>query len=85
MIEALLSTAVALTAGVAAVTNRIHSRINRVHERINCMDNRIDNFEVKIVSNYVAKADFERALTKIDAGMNRLDEKLDRILMRSHD
>jgi hypothetical protein len=84
MIEALLSAAVALTAGVAAVTNRIHSRINRVHERINLVDQRIDNFEVKMISNFVAKADFERALTKIDAGMNRLDEKLDRILMR-HD
>ncbi|MFZ9617873.1 MAG: hypothetical protein ACO29Y_06145, partial [Holophagaceae bacterium] len=69
---------------VAAVTNRIHSRINRVHERINGMDQRIDTFEVKIVSNFVAKHDFERALTKIDMGMNRLDEKLDRILMR-HD
>jgi len=84
MIEALLSAAVALTAGVAAVTNRIHSRINRVHERINLVDQRIDNFEVKMISNFVANADFERALTKIDAGMNRLDEKLDRILMR-HD
>ena len=85
MTEAIISAVVALTAGIAAFTNRIHSRINRVHERINMMDQRFDNFEVKIVSNYVAKADFERALTKIDTGMNRLDEKLDRILMRGHD
>lgn len=84
MTEALVSAAVAVAAGIAAFTNRVHSRINRVHERINCMDQRIDNFEVKIVSNYVAKVDFERALNKIDTGMTRLDEKLDRILMRNN-
>jgi len=85
MTEGIISILVAAAAGVTAFVNRVHSRINRVHERINAMDQRIDNFEVKIVSNYVAKSDFEKALGKIDAGMHRLDEKLDRILMRHHD
>ena len=85
MTEIVVSGVVAVATGLAAFVNRIHSRINRAHERINAMDNRFDNFEVRMISTYVPKADLEKALNKIDAGMHRLDEKLDRILMRHHE
>ena len=83
MTELIVTAGVAVATGITAFINRIHSRINRVHERINAMDNRFDNFEVRMISTYVPKADFEKALNKIDNGMHRLDEKLDRILMRN--
>ena len=82
MTELIVTAGVAIATGVTAFVNRIHSRINRVHERINVMDNRIDNFEVRMISTYVPKTDFDKALGKIEDGMHRLDSKLDRILMR---
>jgi len=84
MTEIFVTAGLAVATGITAFVNRIHSRINRVHERINVMDNRIDNFEVRMISTYVPKTDFDKALGKIEDGMHRLDSKLDRILMR-HD
>ncbi len=83
MTEAIISAAVAAIAGFAALTNRIHQRINRVHDRVTEMDRRIDNFELRVVSSYVQKTDLAQIIDKMEAHMDRMEEKLDRIIMRN--
>ena len=82
MTEAIVSAGVAAIAGFAALTNRIHSRINRVHDRVTEMDRRIDNFELRVVSSYVQKSELQAALDKMEGHMCRMEEKLDRLIMR---
>tara|TARA_A200000159_G_scaffold39954_1_gene36522 strand:+ start:1680 stop:1934 length:255 start_codon:yes stop_codon:yes gene_type:complete len=83
MTEALVSATVAAIAGVAALTNRIHNRINSLHNRISEMDRRIDNFELRVASSYVSKTDLTAVLDKMEDHMTRMEEKLDRIIMRN--
>jgi uncharacterized coiled-coil protein SlyX len=83
MTEAIVSAALAAVAGVAALTNRIHNRINSVHNRISEMDRRIDGFELRVASSYVQKTDLTAVLDKMEDHMNRMEEKLDRIIMRN--
>lgn len=82
--EALVSAVVALVAGITAITNRLHGRINGVHNRVTEMDRRIDTFELRVVSSYVQKSDLTAALGKMENHMIRMEEKLDKIIMR-HD
>lgn len=46
------------------------------------MDRRVDNFELRVVSSYVQKTDLAQIVDKMEAHMDRMEEKLDRIIMR---
>ena len=75
MIEAGISVAIALVAGMAALTNRLHTRI---HE----LDGRIDRLELNVVSTYVTKDDFESNMDKLEAHMIRMEGKLDTFIQQ---
>ena len=82
MTEAIVSAALASVAGVTAIVNRLHNRINSVHSRITEMDRRVDTMELRIAQNYVQKAEFSKAMEKMEDHMVRMEAKLDQIIMR---
>ena len=76
MIEAGVSALVALIAGGAAITNRLHSRINE-------LDRRVDSFELRVATQYVPQEQFGEALSKMEAHMIRIENKLDQMLLKN--
>ena len=70
MVEAGVSAAIALIAGVAAMATRLHSRITM-------LDNRVDKVELRMVENYVTKTDFATTLAELKSHMVRIEGKLD--------
>ena len=70
MVEAGVSAAIALIAGVATMATRLHGRIT-------ALDNRVDRVELRIVENYVTKADFATTLAELKSHMVRIEGKLD--------
>ena len=76
MIEAGVSALVALIAGGAAITNRLHSRINE-------LDRRVDSFELRVATSYVPQEQFGEAISKMEAHMIRIENKLDQMLLKN--
>ena len=77
MIEAAVTLTVAAAAGLAAVTTRLYGRIHEV-------DRRLDQVELRIAERYVSKADLSEMITRMEDHMVRIEEKLDRITVRTH-
>ena len=73
MIESLVSAAIAVITGGAILTSRTHARITE-------MEKRIDSFEVKVAEDYLSKKDFGGILLRLERSMEKMDEKLDRII-----
>ena len=73
MIESLVSAAIAVITGGAILTSRTHLRITE-------MEKRIDSFEVKVAEDYLSKKDFSGILLRLERSMEKMDEKLDRII-----
>lgn len=73
MLEVLLPTAVALFTGCGVLVNRIH---NRMHD----LDRRVDGVELRMAEAYVSKTDFNNAVTKMEAHLIRIEEKLDAVV-----
>ena len=73
MIESLVSAAIAVITGGAILTSRTHGRITE-------MEKRIDSFEVKVAEDYLSKKDFSGILLRLERSMEKMDEKLDRII-----
>ena len=66
MIEAVISTVIAVVAGGATLNNRLHNRINSVHERINSLDRRLDGIELNVANDYVKKAELADLLSRME-------------------
>lgn len=77
MIEAAVTLTVAAAAGLAAVTTRLYGRIYEV-------DRRLDQVELRIAERYVSKADLSEMITRMEDHMVRIEEKLDRITVKTH-
>jgi len=77
MLEAAVTLTVAAAAGLAAVTTRLYGRIHEV-------DRRLDQVELRIAERYVSKADLSEMITRMEDHMVRIEEKLDRITVRTH-
>ena len=84
MIEAAISTVIAVVAGGAALNNRLHNRINSVHERINSLDRRLDGIELNVANDYVKKAELAELLSRMEDHMVRIENKLDQIVLRNN-
>ena len=76
MIEAGVSALVAVIAGGAAITNRLHNRITE-------LDRRVDAFELRVATNYVPQEQFGEAVSKMEAHMIRIENKLDQMLLKN--
>jgi bacterioferritin (cytochrome b1) len=72
MIEPFVPIFVAVGTGFAVLTSRIYSKIGH-------LDNRVDGVELRIVQDYVPKTDFNSALTRMEAHLVRMEDKLDLI------
>jgi hypothetical protein len=76
MIEAGVSALVAVIAGGAAITNRLHNRITE-------LDRRVDAFELRVATSYVPQEQFGEAVSKMEAHMIRIENKLDQMLLKN--
>lgn len=73
MIESLVSATIAVITGGAILTSRTHFRITE-------MEKRIDAFELRVAEDYLSKRDFGGILTRLERQMEKMDEKLDRLI-----
>ena len=83
MIEALVTSVVAVVTAGAALNNRLHNRINSVHERISALDRRLDGIELTVASDYVKKTELAELLSRMEDHMVRIENKLDQIVLRN--
>ena len=70
MIEPFVPIFVAVGTGFAVLTSRIYSKIGQ-------LDNRVDRVELRMVQEYVPKTDFNNALSRMEAHLVRMEDKLD--------
>ena len=76
MIEAFIPIFVAAGSGFAVLITRIHGKIHQA-------DLRMDAIELRIATEYVAKADINYALDKMEADLRRIEQKVDRMIERN--
>jgi len=74
MIEQFIPAVIALVSGGAILFQRVHNRIAEI-------DKRVDQVELRVVESYVSKSDFQLALEKMEGHMERIESKLDKIVI----
>ena len=75
MIELVLPVALAGATGFSML-------ISRLHGRVTTLDTRIDQLELRVASNYVSKTDLNEVLERFETHMTRIENKLDRIIIK---
>ena len=75
MIETLIPVVIAGATGFSVL-------ITRLHQRVSVLDSRIDAFELRVAQSYVSKADLNEALERFETHMLRIENKLDRIILK---
>lgn len=75
MLNAVVTATIALLSGLGVITSRLHSRITE-------LDQRIDQVELRVATNYVQKADLNEIVERVEAHMVRIENKLDRIIIK---
>ena len=70
MIEPFVPVFIAVGTGFAVLTSRIYNKIGH-------LDNRVDRVELRMVQEYVPKTDFNNALSRMEAHLVRMEDKLD--------
>ena len=56
--------------------------INRLHGRVTVLDTRLDQFELRVASNYVSKSDLNEVMERFETHMTRIENKLDKIILK---
>jgi len=75
MIEAVIPVLIAGATGFSVLITRLHSRVS-------ALDQRIDTFELRVASEYVSKTDLNEIVDRVEAHMTRIENKLDRIILK---
>ena len=75
MLEAVIPVGIALASGFSILISRIHSR---VHE----LDRRLDGVELRMAEDYLTKTEFSAVLERVESHMVRIENKLDRIIIK---
>jgi len=75
MLEAVVPICVAVATGFSILITRIHTR---VHE----LDRRVDGVELRVAEDYISKSEFSTALERVEGHMVRIENKLDRIIIK---
>ncbi len=70
MIEPFVPIFIAAATGFAVLTNRIYNRIA-------VLDQRLDTAELRAVQEFVTKDDFNTALSRVEAHLIRMEDKID--------
>lgn len=76
MLEAGVALGTALITGMAVLTQKLHSRITE-------LDRRVDKVELTIAQDYVSKQDLNEIMSRVEAHMIRIEDKLDRLVLPS--
>jgi hypothetical protein len=76
MIEAGVAAGIALFTAIVSVHNRLYSKIGEV-------DKRVDKIELRVAENYVQKQELSIILQKMEDHMIRIEDKLDKIVLRN--
>mgnify|MGYP003678380759 CR=1 FL=1 len=75
MIEMIIPVFIAGATGFSVLISRLHSRVTS-------LDDRVDQFELRVASSYVSKTDLNEIMERVDAHMTRIENKLDRIILK---
>jgi len=75
MIETVIPVVIAGATGFSVL-------ITRLHQRVSVLDSRIDAFELRVAQSYVSKEDLNEALERFETHMLRIENKLDRIILK---
>ena len=80
-----LSIVLSLLGGAASALLTLGKRFEQLDkvasERIEAVDRRIDGIEIRLAKEYVDKEDLAHILEKLDSRIDRMDYKLDQILI----
>ena len=80
-----LSIVLSLVGGAASALLTLGKRFEQLDkaaaERIELIDRRIDNIEIRLAKEYVDKEDLAHILERLDSRIDRMDYKLDQILI----
>lgn len=80
-----LSIVLSLLGGAASALLTIGKRFEEMergsNSRIEAIDHRIDSIELRLAKEYVGKEDLAAVLERLDNRMDRMDYKLDQILI----
>ena len=75
MIEPFIPAVVALVTGVAMLFNKVNHRVTQ-------LDHRVDKLELKLVESFTTKADFQVAMGRMEEHMIRIEDKLDKLVVK---
>ena len=75
MIETLVPVLIAGATGFSVLISRLHTRVTN-------LDHRVDAFELRVAENYVSKTDMSDAMERFETHMLRIENKLDRIILK---
>ena len=75
MIESAVPIVIAAATGFSVL-------ISRLHQRVSTLDHRIDVFELRVAESYVSKTDLNDALERFETHMLRIENKLDKIILK---
>ncbi len=75
MIESAVPIVIAAATGFSVL-------ISRLHQRVTNLDHRIDVFELRVAESYVSKTDLNDALERFETHMLRIENKLDKIILK---
>lgn len=75
MAEWIASIAIASVTGMGVLNQRLHSRITD-------LDRRIDGVELSVARDYVSKTDLNEIIERVEGHMVRIENKLDRIIIK---
>lgn len=75
-LELIIPVVLASFGGIFTMHGRLNSRISEV-------DARVDKVELKVAEQYVQRSELSSALEKMENHMVRIEEKLDKIVMKN--
>ena len=75
MIEAFIPVVLAGATGFSVLISKIYGRVSD-------LDKRVDNFELRVAESYVSKTDLQEAMERFETHMLRIENKLDRIILK---
>jgi len=75
MLETVVPVLIAGATGFSVLFSRLNSRVSN-------LDLRVDAFELRVAENYVSKTDLNEALERFETHMLRIENKLDRIILK---
>lgn len=75
MTEAAVTAIISILSGLGIVTQRLHNRLSE-------LDRKIDSVHLQVAKNYVAKTDLSEITDRIEQHMVRIENKLDRIIIK---